>query len=110
MIEISIQRHKAGHVKGFEVSGHANFDEYGRDIVCCAISVLAQTAIMGLVEYVGLDCKYEIKDGYLLCRIPEEADSQKRTKIDAIVETMILGMNNIKQGYPSYVTIECKEV
>lgn len=31
-----------------DVCGHANYDEYGKDIVCAGVSAIVQTAILGL--------------------------------------------------------------
>ncbi len=32
-------------IKGFKVSGHANYDEYGKDIVCASVSTVVITSI-----------------------------------------------------------------
>jgi hypothetical protein len=111
MITVNISRSsKNNKIMEFEISGHAGYDEYGRDIVCSAVSILAQTAVIGLVEYVRIDCTYEIEDGYLYCKLPEHCSEQQQVKIDSILETMVLGIENIKNGYESYVSIEYKEV
>lgn len=34
--------------KGFIVDGHAEHDEYGKDIICASASTIVQLAIMGL--------------------------------------------------------------
>ena len=38
MISVKILRNSASRIVGFEVSGHANYAEYGQDIVCAAVS------------------------------------------------------------------------
>lgn len=35
---------------GYNIFGHANFAPKGKDIVCSAVSSIAQTAILGLNE------------------------------------------------------------
>jgi len=109
MINVVISRNKDGKIVEFEIGGHANYGEYGSDLVCGAVSILAQTALVGLLEYVKIDCAYEMKDGYLHCKVPDCSDSD-RTKVDSILETMILGVENVKNGYRPYVRIEYKEV
>ena len=39
MIRIEVKKQNSDII-GFEVKGHAGSDEYGKDIVCAAISVL----------------------------------------------------------------------
>ena len=35
-------------MKSIHIIGHANFDEYGKDIVCASVSTIYQLAVMGL--------------------------------------------------------------
>ena len=39
-----------GNFVGFSVSGHAMFDEAGRDIVCAAVSSAVQLTVNGITE------------------------------------------------------------
>ena len=43
MTAIKIFRDQNKDCIGYEISGHAEFDDSGRDIVCAAISILATT-------------------------------------------------------------------
>ena len=38
--------------KNISILGHANYDEYGKDIVCSAVSTLMETLANGLTEVV----------------------------------------------------------
>lgn len=109
MIEIVVFRKKGG-VVAFEVSGHANYAKKGSDIVCAAVSVLAQTAVGAMQEIVG-DCEYEIKqDGYLRCAIPGNIGEQLKEKAQLILETMVIGFYQIEMEYKKFVSIRVKEV
>ena len=44
MIKIKIN-HNDSFIKDFKVSGHANYDEYGKDIVCASVSSIVITSI-----------------------------------------------------------------
>ena len=35
---------------GFEVSGHTGKDDFGKDLLCCQISTIAQLAVVGIDE------------------------------------------------------------
>lgn len=111
MIIADIKRNN-GSIFRFEFLGHANYSNHGEDIVCAAVSVLSQTALLGLVEYAKIDIEYEIKDedGFLLCEIPKELDSKKRLIADSILETMYLGLLSIEESYSSHIKIKIEEV
>ena len=40
MIQVDVYSDSKGCTTGVEVKGHAGYDEYGKDIVCAAVSVL----------------------------------------------------------------------
>ena len=45
MINVTIYKDSSDQFVGFEFDGHAEADEYGRDIVCAAASVLSINTI-----------------------------------------------------------------
>lgn len=111
MISIRIYRSKAGIIEGFEISGHAKFARYGKDIVCSAVSALTQTAVLGLVKVAGVSTEYKIdENGYLKCRITEEPNDIARIKSSAILDTMLEGLRNIKESYKNHIEILEEEV
>lgn len=110
MIIVSVQRNRDGCVKGFSVSGHANYEEHGRDIVCAGVSAIVQTAILGLQEFLGIDCAGEQQAGLVKCNLPS-VEPVLRREADAILETMLLGLTAIASSYPGYVQVDdLKEV
>lgn len=93
---------------GFEVSGHAGSDTYGRDIVCASVSVLAQTAVNALGELTRAKADYEVREGYLRCAIPEVMAASDRKKAVTIMETISVGYRSIAESYPDYVKIRTR--
>ena len=79
---------------GLIVTGHAGYGPAGNDIVCSAVSAIAQTAAMGVARY---DAKANIQiatdDGVAIaCR--------DRPKTRAVIDTAVLGLDNIRKQYP----------
>lgn len=109
MVKVKIKK-KDNRIYYFEITGHANAEEYGKDIVCSAISVLGQTCIIGLVEVVKIPLDYSIEPGYLACAIPENLNANKAREVDLIVNTMYLGMINVHHSYSDFMEIEELEV
>lgn len=85
-----------------EVKGHTDYGEHGQDIVCAGISTLTQTALLGLIKHLQLQVKYQVSDGYLLFSLR----GQENAQTDAILETMLYGLQEIAHAYCKHVRIE----
>lgn len=109
MVKVKIKK-KDNRIYYFEITGHANAEEYGKDIVCSAISVLGQTCIIGLVEVAKIPLNYSIEPGHLTCAIPKNLKPNKAREVDLIVNTMYLGMINVHHSYSDFMEIEELEV
>jgi hypothetical protein len=105
MTHIDLYRTREGHLQGFRLKGHAGMAEKGRDIVCAAVSVLTQTAVLGLHRHLGLTPDVERKDGYLTCMLTER-EMIEMSAVQAILETMVIGLTDIAGQYPDYVRIK----
>lgn len=111
MVKVKITRNKAKNITYFELDGHAGYAKSGDDIVCSAASALAQTTVQGLKMVADIDIKYDIKDGYLNCRLPKELTERQQLMSTAILETMFIGLKNIEQNYKKHIyVIENEEV
>ncbi|SES74565.1 hypothetical protein SAMN05660297_00482 [Natronincola peptidivorans] len=110
MIIVNIKRDKNKNIREFIISGHAYADVPGKDIVCAAVSVLGQSVIIGLYEVIKISAPYEIKEGYLACTIPEAISQNEREQTNVLLETMVKGLNSIKNNYNKYIDIHDKEV
>ncbi|KKL15939.1 hypothetical protein LCGC14_2500580 [marine sediment metagenome] len=55
MIELRINLHRDGCLKGFQASGHAGSGKKGEDIVCAAVTVLLRTAARLISGEKGLE-------------------------------------------------------
>ena len=110
MVDVKLFYKSNGEISGFQIKGHADFAEKGKDIVCSAISVLAQTAVIGLGEYLQKSSfKYSIDDGYLKCMLQSGLSTEENKAAQIILKTMYLGIKSIEEGYTSNVRI-VKEV
>ena len=101
MIKIEIFRQQDGKVSGFSVSGHSGTAEYGKDIICAAVSALAQTALLGLGKHLHRRLDYKVASGDLYMHLEEAADDLT----EAILETMILGLIEIENINPKSVRV-----
>ena len=78
MIKISVMRQDDDKIIGLSVEGHAGAGAYGQDIVCAAVSALAQSVILGLAQHLHRDVDYDVKPG-ITCSIkggPDELEAE----------------------------------
>lgn len=90
-----------GRVSGFSIKGHSGTADYGHDLVCASVSALAQTAIVGVEEYLHREVKYERASGKLNMTLKDTPDDLTET----IFQTMLLGFQKIKNGNPEAIEI-----
>ena len=109
MIDVAVNRNKNGEFTSFICNGHADFAEYGKDIVCSAVSLLVINTVNSLDEitHEPMDVKGDEQQGLITCKFRKPL--QDSSKI--LVESMILGLQNIEKQYgEKYCRIRIKEV
>lgn len=96
--------------QGFEAVGHANSAAYGEDLVCAAVSVLTQTAILGLQEVLGINCSlYSAEQaGVLACVLPQDLDAKSWADAQLVLQVLHTGLLAIVQEpeYRKYVSVK----
>ena len=68
------------------------------------MSVLLQTAVLGLEKVAHVTPEVIVGDGRLDCHLPKEQAGN--TEVDAILQTMLLGLEAIQAEYGDYVNVE----
>lgn len=84
---------------GFVVSGHANYAERGHDIVCSAVSVLAQSVAYKLDDYVHADVIQ--RPGYM-----DVACYTKTSESEALLGLFHESVEALAQQYPEHIQID----
>ncbi|QZY57084.1 ribosomal-processing cysteine protease Prp [Crassaminicella profunda] len=110
MIKIHIYRDEFKNIISYSVKGHANAAEYGEDIVCASMSVLAQTTLLALNELLHIDVIYEMEDGWLYCELPKDLSLSIREKANLILDTMIIGIKGSQGMYNEFIEFHDEEV
>lgn len=88
-----------GQILRFRAFGHTGYAVRGEDIVCAAISVLTQTAVIGLQEVVGVKPTVKVKDGYLDCNLPDDLDQHILAEAQLVMNVLYKGLQAIYQEY-----------
>ncbi len=103
MITITLQHDPDGWIESFCASGHAGYAADGPDIICAAVSVLAQTAIGSLQELAGIDPPQQLENGLIRFGLPQRAGlaaSQIQTAT-ILMQSLIIGCKQIQASYGS---------
>ena len=90
-------------IDSITIKGHADFDQYGKDIVCAAVSSISLTtcnAILCLEE--SIEC--EEKDGLLDIKVIENTDVNNK-----LLNNMIDMLKELKSQYPKNIEIRNEE-
>lgn len=92
------------------MNGHTGYDEHGKDIVCAAVSVLAQTGVVSLIDFLKLEISYVIEEGYIKVILPENLNKDDFKKSQIVLNTVLVGIKSVVESYPDYITLDYREV
>ena len=99
MIKVLIKREENKFVS-LEVKGHANSAEYGKDLVCAAVSSVLTGGFNNLEKPESFELK--LGEGYALARAIKEVSSHD----EVVMETIITGLKTIEESNPDFITIK----
>ncbi len=94
MIKINVQKN---HI---DIKGHAMYDDYGKDIVCAAVSSVVITTINAVSSLDENAIKYEINEGYISIDIIKESETTRK-----LITNMIKILKDLKQDYQENIKI-----
>ena len=110
MITAAFFKDTKGIWRGFSLTGHAGFAEYGSDIICASVSALAINTVNSIEAFT---------DDKAVANVEEEtglltfsfSDIDVSEKGQLFIESLILGLKSIRDEYGSdYLQILFKEV
>lgn len=113
MINVNIYRGVDSNIYGFKLSGHSGYAEEGSDIVCSAVTVLVINTINCIEAYTDetFQCDAdEIKGGFIEYLLPEIKKGKKNHDVALLLNTMVNGLEDIKNEYSCYININDEEV
>ena len=90
--------------KVIEISGHANYDEFGKDIVCASVSSVIMTTVNSIMNIDNSSISY-IDDGNKI--IIEKLNDNDI--VDKLLNTMILILKDLEEQYKENIKVESEE-
>ncbi|MGI9861590.1 ribosomal-processing cysteine protease Prp [Moorella naiadis] len=115
MIRVTFWQGKDGNLRGFTVTGHAGYRIKGEDIVCAAVSALAQTTVLSLQEHLrylekeNKEPVVTLREGDLQCLVPDGLSPAGAGTAGVILRTLEIGLQAIATDYAQHVRVEYKK-
>ena len=97
-----------GEIVGFKTEGHAGYAEEGSDVVCAAISMLVINTINSIEMFTVDDCEIMTDEDNAVISLMTDLQQSSETRI--LLKSLELGLNQVAQGNPDYLSIKVEEV
>ena len=109
MTNIIIRKNADGEYRGFKLEGHAGSGEYGKDIVCAAISMLSINTVNSLEKFTDdvFSCDADPVKGY----IEVNSENGFSEEGDLLLKSFELGITGVYKQYGNeFLNIKFEEV
>ena len=97
---------------GFRESGHADYDESGKDIVCAAISAMTMLVINAIEVSYASDIEYSIDEDTAdvevkaMSALPENSDDEaKQFAISGLIQAYYIQLVDMTEDYYDYLEV-----
>jgi uncharacterized protein YsxB (DUF464 family) len=97
MINVSIYKNAESLVTGYKLSGHADYSEYGSDIVCAAVSALVINTINSIENFTSdrFTLDQDEKKGFIEFHVVSPMSSN----CNLLLNSLVLGLMGIAEEY-----------
>lgn len=99
MIRIKINK-KNDIIKKITFRGHADYDKYGKDIVCAASSATILTTINGILSIDDSTIEVKAKDNNIDIEIKKNEEITMK-----LINNMLNALKSIEKNYPKNIEI-----
>ena len=94
MIKVEIENNK------IEIKGHANYDDYGKDIFCASVSSIVITTINAIIEFDPESIYYEDLNNRILIEKLKDDDITNK-----LINNMIELLEELEKSYKDNIKI-----
>lgn len=93
-------------ISGFKIGGHADYDEYGKDIACASVSSTVQHTANLITEVFGFDAAVSAENDTITLKTGAFGDSI----IQKLFAGLVLQMKLLSQEFEGTIRIKFTEV
>ena len=103
MIRINVVKEKQ-KIKKLTLKGHANYDDYGKDIVCAAVSATYICTINAILSLNKNSIKITSNE-----KLQEIIVLTSDNVIESLLENMIRCLESLEEQYPKNINLDKEE-
>lgn len=103
--------YKNKNIVAFEISGHTGYEDFGKDILCAAISSISQSACIGITKVLKINATVNKNDdkGYLKLSLPKNISEENLKNSQIILKTMETSLKDLLFNYGDYINMEVQD-
>ena len=99
MIKITLTKN-SNIIKKITIIGHANYDDYGKDIVCAAVSSTIITSVNIMLSLDDNCINYDDKNGLVIDVLKNDVTTNK------ILDVLVNNLYQLYEAYPNNIQIK----
>ncbi|AQS55194.1 ribosomal-processing cysteine protease Prp [Novibacillus thermophilus] len=106
MVTVQVTRDTIGQwIRQVSISGHALYDDYGKDIVCAAVSSVSINILNAIETLLDVSLEMEEGEDSIVARVPDMEEPNRAEHVQLLMETLVYSLNAIAKEYPSFVSV-----
>ena len=94
MIKVLVEKDK------IIIKGHAGYNDFGKDIVCSAVSSIVTTSINSILALKNDGIKFSDKSGEVII-----SDIKDYKEVDVLLKVMLNLLSDLSKNYPDNIKI-----
>lgn len=87
-------------IQQIEISGHANFDCHGKDIVCAGVSAIVYGSINAIDQVKKNQIEFKIKEGYTFIKVKKDSSD-----LQLLLKMMLVQLQTLEETYGQFIKI-----
>ena len=100
MIKVKVKKNLS-QIKEITIAGHANYDEYGKDIVCSSVSSIVITTVNGISELNPNYLEILEEENKIIIQIKEEDEIGMK-----LIQNMLSLLKELSDNYPKNIIVK----
>ncbi|WP_342255662.1 ribosomal-processing cysteine protease Prp [Spiroplasma endosymbiont of Poecilobothrus nobilitatus] len=100
MIKIIITKTEQ-KIKKIEITGHAKAAEYGKDLVCAAITGIATGGLNSIDQIKPNSCQFIVKEGLIIITVKNNS-----ADLQVVLQTIYYQFLTIYQQYQKFISVK----
>ncbi len=96
-----------GHTAGFRISGHAGYEDSGKDIVCAAVTSAMQLTANGITEILFYQPELRVEENAVTLQTNGKCQDPR---VFALLDSLRLQLEVLEEQFPQFIQIHILEV